>query len=86
MAPTAFLRYLVLALGPIDPKKLLQPENAVTWVALFAKSGHWIPLRHGDFSAKHNHLPLPFGTRRGLAMAPITKTRCRRCPKGPTDP
>ena len=47
MAPTAWPRYLVWALGPIDPNKLLQPENTVTWVALFAKKGHWTPLRHG---------------------------------------
>ena len=47
MAPTAWPSFLVWVLGLIDPNKLLQPENTVTWVALFAKSGHWIPLRHG---------------------------------------
>ena len=39
MAPASWLRYLVLALGPIDPDKLLQPEITVTWVAMYAISG-----------------------------------------------
>ena len=57
----------------MDPKILLQSDITVTWVAMYAKSGHWILLRHGDLGLKMSPSSYRLGPIELLAWPPSPK-------------